>query len=277
MTTVPPMSPCVGDYDEGDVTCDGDGGEELPCGWRDRCAAFHRHLQVTGEDIEKYVKSGAEVVEGEQRFYAVPVDGEDVFTAFCDKLLKAEAKLNKKKKRSKKAKRRDIEQHDKRRDGPVDAAKKAAKKALKRRAHKRRGELMVMFDAFKTQLMEHIDGWEFATAGQVVAPGYLFVVDRLDSSGYLSVYCKAATGWNAPLIMLRFRSASLTFDARLPVDVPVLKKRMSKSTYKKLAPTSVVDGRFKSEALRIGKVELGLLAEAIAQLVDGGTIVLPAA
>ncbi len=283
MTGIPPISHCIGDYDVGDATCVGEAADELPCSWKERCEALQRHLKATGKDIEEYVAARAVPGDGEEVVVAEPVNGAKAFAKFCDRLIRIEekrkAKATKKalKKRKKKGTKRD-KLYDKRRDGPTTKAKAAAKRALRKRAHDRRQALMAMFDGFKSALAEQMPSLDFATAGQVVSPGQLFIVDRIETSGYMSVYCQSSQGWNAPLISLRFRTATLAFDAHLPVEVEILKERLSKATFRKLSPESVEkNGKFKSVMSKIGKMELALLAEAIVGLVDGGIIVLPEA
>lgn len=280
MNAVPPISHCIGDYDVGDTICDGDGGVDPPCSWRRRCIAFRRHLRTSGEDIEQYVSPKAVVTDGEEAIIAYPVDGPEEFAEFCDQLiedrLRSKAHTSKRRKKiHKKRKQTKDRQYDKRRDGPAAVTKQAAKKALRRRARERQRMLMAMFDGFKAELVSSLDGREFAVHGQVVAPGQLFVVDRINTSRYVSLYCQTAQGWNEPLVLLQFRTASLTFDVCLPVGVELLKEHLSKAAFKKLSPTPIEDGRFKSEVSKAGKVELALVAESIAYLVNGGIIVLP--
>jgi hypothetical protein len=280
--SIPPLSHCIGEYENGDSTCDGDSGAgELACGWKDRCAAFLRHLTKTGQQASRYVKYGAEENGGDaMRYYAEPKTSLEEFAQFCDGLIAKEKKRKptaKNEEPKKRKTRRDKAGYDKRRDGPSAGAKRAAKVALRRRAQERRQTLYGMFDRFKSLLVEELDGPEFAAAGMPVAHGFLYISDRSTTSNYISVYCKAKVGWDVPLIMLCFRTSQLHFWAELPVEPDMLSTAMSKKDFKRLKPEPTDDGRFRTEIKNVGKAELSLLAEVIAKLVDGGKIELPEA
>lgn len=276
--SIPPLSHCIGEYEKGDSTCDGEKGGELPCGWKDRCAAFLRHLTKTGQQASQYVKYGAEEGDEEMRYYAEPKTSVQEFAKLCDELIAKEKKKKttaKKTKLKKRKTRSDKAGYDKRRDGPSAGAKRAAKVALQRRAKERRQALYELFGWFKDWLLRELDGPEFAAAGMPVSRGYLYISDRTTTSNYLSVYCRSMSGWDVPLVMLSFRTSQLLFCAQLPVTPDVLATAMSKKDFKKLKPESVSDGRFKSRIENVGKAELALLAEVIAKLVEGGKIALP--
>jgi len=278
--SAPPLSHCIGEYENGDSTCDGGDGE-APCSWKERCAAFQLHLTKTGQQASRYVKYGAKKTDGDTHYYAEPKTSLEEFARFCDGLIgketKTQAPVVEEEEEKKRKTRSDKYGHDKRRDGPSARAKRAAAASLKRRAKERREALYKLFDGFKNQLVEELDGPEFAPAGLPVSHGFLYISDRTSSSNYLSVYCRTMNGWDAPLIMLTFRTSQLKFLAQLPVTPDVLATAMSKKDFKKLKPKDTDEGRFRSAIENVGKAELSLLAEVIAKLVNGGKIELPEA
>jgi len=275
------ISYCIGQYEAGDHQCDGNpaagsSGDKTPCGWRGRCVAFTRHIAKAGKTPADYVEWDSSVDEdGKECHYAIPKKGMAHFERFCDALIKAEMK--KQKQQLKKGKKRGRKPTvDKRRAGPTKKAKNAAKLALAKRREERRKRLAARMEKFLGQVEEKMNGaLGFSQPGQVLAPGQMYVVDRLQTSGYVAIYCKAARGLDLPLFSIRHKLASLSYDVSLPVEMKQLESCLSASTLKKLKFVEVKDGRFKSLSPKVGKEHLMLMAETIAELVIGGNILLP--
>jgi len=282
---------CIGQCAKADEQCVGnpsaeDEVERAPCGWLPRCEIFKAHLERTGKGVADYFEAGA---EGDE-YYAVAKAGNTKFVTFCDALIKAgkpgrkqgvkkTKKPKPKPKKKGKPKKRGRPTLDKRRKGPCAKAKKASREALQRRKQERMAKLTEMFEQFKADLVDELDdGRGFMPCTKPIPPGQLYVVDHANTSGYALIYCKTAKNKDVPVVLLRYKTASLVFNVQFPLEVEDVEGAMSAKTLKRFQPiVPLSDGRFKSLSTgKVGKQELSILAEVLADLVNEGKIALPA-
>ena len=257
---------CVGGWEKRDVTCNGNKKgktkrDRSPCAWKKRCKEFTKYLNTNKKKPSDFLIV-SEDEDGES--FAVPKKGLTEFKAFCDKLVD----------KGKKKKSVQTDKPDARKLGPSDSTKRAAAKALKVRAKDRRKALMGIFTEFKSTLSSSLKRVEFAVPGAVVMPGELYLINRIDTSGYISLYCKVLKGRDIPIVSFRVETASLTFDAKIPLTVEELEKSISKSSFRMLSPKQEVIGRFKTIAGHLSQEKMILLAEVIAKLISNGKIAL---
>ncbi len=264
------ISPCIGEYDGGDITCIGDSDSDneddsRPCSWRKKCKVFKQYMKDTNTEAVDYLEAGK---DEDGNYYANARDGYEAFRAFCDDLVE-KSKKKKKKRKIKKTKLK----VDNRLKGPTVAAKTAAALALAARSKERKAVLFKMFMEFRRSLTEHLEDIEFASPGKAVLPGQFFIINRSEASSYLSLYCKSSRGRDMPIACFMMKTHSLSFNVKIPVEVDSLEKELSKVTFDRLSPVLVKgSGRFKSIIKKAKKVELALIAESIANLVDSGNI-----
>lgn len=266
---------CVGNYELGDLTCDGDpdaknSEDRGPCGWRNRCSGLVCYMQETGKSVGAFVK----YVVMDDVEHATPIGQRAKFETLCDEQIKRygirEGRFSKDPVGDPPPK---VDGRKKLR--PTKRAIKAASKALTRRAQQRRGELWKLVEHFQTCLAQDLvrnkSPYQFSPPRHVVSHGRLYLVDRVESSAYVSLYVKNQAGRDVPLALLKFKTSNLTIDVELPVEAGSL----SKSTRKELGVMPLSDGRFKSISKGLGKYGLSLVSELIANLVKSGKVKLP--
>lgn len=112
--------------------------------------------------------------------------------------------------------------------------------------------------------------------------GDLFVVDRVESSRYVTVYGKATKKTKRRVVEVRrpvvcvvlaARTHSLQF--RTTLGSEELASCMSKSSRSKVGVEDFEEGRFASKTIPVGKEGASIVAEAIARAIRKGIIALP--
>lgn len=286
---------CITTYDKTDTVCNGDPhskseGDQTPCAWRDRCAALQRHLQDTGEPLAEHGRVVDVVnVDGEAANYFRANDW-DVLQAKLKDLVKKYGTL---------AEQAAAEAADQQEDHPAASeeagggspnrkgkmpdgrrslkpgrkARALARRTLMRAARERHKVLLEAFRKFRASLAEALPEYNWAGDHDAVAPGRLYVKDRLDTSGYASVYCKTASGRDIPLASCRFKPRDLQMEISLPIEPG----EATPAAVKKLDLKPLSDGRFKSKTKKLDGASLGLAVELIAKAVREEKINLPAA
>lgn len=287
---------CFSLYDVGDDVCDGDPRVEgdIPCGNRDKCAAFKRYAAATGDKVtehgrmvqivneagepDKYFRPndwdifnkqlsemvaeyGGAHAQAAEAMVDVIVDGTEDAEADDELTLAGNPKTNKGKPRKKRRRR------------PGRKARAMARRALMRAAKERRRMLIDELKLFRAALSEALPEYHWATEGGAVPPGRFYIKNRLITSGYASVYCKTAEGRDQPLALLRFKPRGLMME----VGLPVAPDEVSKSSAAKLALKPYNDGSFISLTKKLDRAGLGLAAEVIAAAVRSDKIHLPSA
>lgn len=287
---------CVSEYEIGDKQCDGDPDGETtddkaPCGWRDRCAALQCYLAESSREMSEFVElkaakdpyivtneeTGEEITRYDDSQYAYAIGPWKKFEEMCDKHVQRygikEGKPNTDPVGDPPAKKPQV---DKRRFlKPSKKAQRAAKKAISKSAKNRRGKLQILFQHFLRHLATELKGtgYRFVTSKQALGRRCLYVVDRLEKSGYMSVYCNNPTGRDAVVATAKFKPRGLVLDLSLTVGVD----DVSGAKKKGLGLVPIDDGLFKSLAPGLGTEGVALAAETIAALVRSGKIILPGA
>lgn len=285
--------------------------EDAPCAWRNDCSAFRCHMEGTGaafkdfgrlvevpglkgkvekvfrpHDVEEFAATIEALVEHHQ-----PVDGvitverpfgsiqaeevesdtaeEQQFAAeqAAEEGEQTEAQHQVKATRKSKGKLR-----PKKRRKPNRRARIMARRALIRAARERHAKLVMELKEFKQILTEKLGmGYNWASEASVIPPGRFYVKDRLDTSGYASVYCRTANGRDKALAMLRFKPRNLEVVIALPLTPEDVSKKAASSL--ELKPYN--DGCFTSISKKLDHAGIGLAAEVIAMAVKAGKIELP--
>lgn len=263
---------CFGTYDRKDDTCFGneESGEEQ-CPLKGDCGPFTRYLKNLGKEPREFFSYVAEIEDDEEVNYAVPVDGGERFWKFISKLPGSKHKY-----RKKKVVKKDTPSIKKRKNF---RRVKKIKRTMSARSLEKRGKLLGYFEEFKRVLLEELnDSRVIIKPGKAVIPGQLYVTDKLDTSGYVSLFCRTLVGNDVHIIRFVFKPATMTFDIQIPVEVYDIKDNLVKSTYNKLKELKEI----KNSSLRteIKSVKCGgvaLIAEIIARFILDDIIVLPSA
>lgn len=219
---------CLGQYERGDKSCDGPRGAP-PCSWRSRCVAFRAHLTDTDTEFEDHlelvkIKSKAVRYRTGWNMTAKSVSkGYDDFVRWTRQL--------------------------------------ATGYNVSNGTKPERGEVW-NGNPFATTLYYHITralATPLATGDGLILPGQAYLVDRLKSSGYATLYLSTRGRHDSPLIhirpLVRFRAVKLTLpfepedaaDWARPGDLSMLE----------LQPE--YDGLFHSRIERYNPASLGAL------------------
>jgi hypothetical protein len=261
---------CFGTCDEADPQCVGNPNgipeEQIPCAYLKQCSAFTRYLERTGKSVAEYIK-----IKGEK---AKPRHGFVAFEQFCKRLVKKELVL-----KQRKDKRKRDPNYDKRRDGPSSKAKRVSKVVKAKNAKDRKSKLIIRFDKFIKKLSSLLEDREFASTGQVVIPGQLYVFDRIDKSNYIGIRCKSITGRDIVIAVFKFKPWKMAFDIRFPFEEEELQELMPRNTFAKLRSKiqPFEEGKIKTVVKDAGKFERALLVEFIAMIVNKDVMDLPRA
>jgi hypothetical protein len=199
----------------------------------------------------------------------------DAFMALTDELVKNGSKPKQKAAKAPKEPKAPKQKIDRRKlNHPSRKAKAASKRKLRQMAKDKRAEMRVSFAQFVKIIAEGLPGYRWAGARDVIAPGRLFVVDRLKPSRYMSVYCKALTGRDVPLALFRSKPQRMLVE----VELPIKPEEYSKAVQKKLESVPVDDGgRFKSKMKGLDKEGIAIAADALLRVIEQGLIRLPLA
>lgn len=282
------VPPCVGYYEVADSNCDGDPqgaseNERRPCGWQARCAAFQRYLEDEGRLRDEFLDVVEEPVldsDGRPKLDGAgePVtretcrakSGDEAFSQFCEGLTrKDEPPL--------------IEQlaQDRRCKTRLEGSKPRKPRKVSRYpgVAERRKHLRVRFEKFLARLFEVLGPERKKRDRCAALIGQVYLSDSsAKATRYIAVYCRA-TGYDRPLVRVKFLAAYKAFDAWLPVGCTDLKRALG---VKGRAATGEVtpaprEGRFLSRVRRLDDDGLAAVACAIGVLIERGKIELPPA
>jgi hypothetical protein len=260
---------CVGEYEKGDVNCDGSpSGTDLQmrcCSWRDRCVAFRKHIRETGETYEQHIELVLdEKSPGGGEYSGYPLRGRKAFMDWCDSLVK---KYNIEEGTEKQT----ISPHKR---IPLKRARRVAIRRFRAKARARKNVLDSIFEHFKTHFIENLEIYKFTPPRGVVKPGRFYVIDRRKTSKYISIYFKQPGVLGIPIVLLRLKPRTMTYDIELPASVSDFTS-ICKDTLKIIRPRPVDNGRFKSICVGMGMEGAAIVAQTIAKLIKRGKIKLP--
>ena len=279
---------CLGTH-EVDPVCDGDpaatDNAARSCSWRERCMGFQHHLEDTGHDDERYI----EIVPITSRVMsdatgwkrtAKPIKRTyDEFSKFCTGLARLYHI---------RALRRSTAVEP---DPPKSKTRESRARATRGRSKQprsnavskdpeRRAEIRRLITHFCVQLRQetgrklNLD----RRGSSLVLPGVLYLVDRRNKSGYVSIYCRKKTrgeyGRDAAVAGMTPLYKTLTMNISVPVDIRDIQKALG-PTASMLNIEPVRDGAFKTIIRGLGKDQLEMLAGQLARLAEQGILKLP--
>lgn len=272
---------CIGHYEPGELICDGDprGGSDydrMPCVMRDRCAALGLHCSERKISVSTLVRTERiKDQDGKSRRYAFARSGDDSLQELLNKVIRrygitngrvtksGEVDKPKSKKSAPKTRRARARQV------PSGEARKLATQALKAKASEAMGKARKVIRWWCVQLSE-ITGRHVVADRREAEPGDLFLVDNLEKSKYISVYCALPGGRRSgvAVVIPQMRTGQLNFQvAAAPGD-------FSTEHRKRLRPQDE-DGRFRSKISHLDKEGAHIVAEAIHDLIQRGIIESP--
>lgn len=269
------VPPCITDHTKGDPSCDGDPTsvtelDRAACAWRLRCIALDRHCKVTGGSIDEHLKITEREVDGEATYSATPLKGYKSFRRFCENLVDSLGvrEDNAPPARKSTAKRAEASAES----GP----KKRGSYSAAADRHKRMADAV---DHFIKHLSGQFESWRVPTnPSAATIPGQFYVSDRM-KSGYVSVYCRTASGRDIPLACAVLKPRTETINVRVGVSGVKLLKAIGAPLNKRLKSSmkSVDVGRFKAEVAGLDRDMSVVVAKAIGKMAKCGDIELPGA
>jgi hypothetical protein len=285
------MPRCVGHYDVGDPICDGepDGATEndrMACVFRNRCAGFKKLCQTVDKEPKHLVSiRKVEDADGEGRKYAFAKVDDDTFGELCaiqvrrwgikDGRITRRTPLEDAPPRPKKAKApkkavRPI-------PPPTPDARRKATAAIKDKAAEAHAHAYTMA-AWFTKSMEEATGRKIHQSMTEASVGDLVLVDRVDKSKYIALYCKASDkGKKLAVASAYFRTRSKLVHIRVAADTVAFTEVIAAPNRAALGIKEIRnDGHFKSGTGNLDQEGVSLSVEGIARLVRKGIIELPA-
>ncbi len=288
---------CIRKYQKTDIQCDGRPGarsehERMPCVYRDRCVALQRVMKVRripARDLLKLRK--VEDVDGRRRVYAFATGDSEEFQTMLARAIDRYGVRNgrvtirhpqeepPRKKRT--IKNRSDESKAKSTKALVGARKEATRVLKQKAVHDLEAttELVEWFTIrlqkkTKRKIVERSDA----------KIGELFVVDRIESSRYVTVYCKTLkrdrrkkkmVDSRRPVVcvVLAVRTHSLNF--RFPVGPKELSAVIPKNDRDRVGLEPFSEGRFKSKTNPLDREGVSIVVDSIAVAIRRGIMKLP--
>jgi hypothetical protein len=257
---MPLISGCFGEYTTVDKVCNGDkesldAEDRQPCEWRARCKAFKKYMAESGRPLNAFLKKVEE--DGEPMYEAI--HGFPQFASFCDRLVE----------RYKKAKSQQVAV-DRRRYGPSPRTMQAAAASLTKRAKERRKLLADWITVFVDDFSNQLKNKRFATAGVAIPVGQFYLIDRLDSSDYMSICYRTETGHDSVLARVYRKTMKMNYDVWTSLTVEELSGVLNKRDFRRWQPEVKLTGKINSKIKDLSKADLSMLGESLARAVNRG-------
>ncbi len=106
-------------------------------------------------------------------------------------------------------------------------------------------------------------------------PGEIFIRDRRETSGYVSIYCKPPKGRPIALCLIQYRPKHKLMDFKWPV-APDEFNGIKKEAIKELDIQEHRDGAFMAISKGLSSARLAMATEVLLELIKQDTIELPA-
>lgn len=289
---------CIRKYDRGNVECDGrprarTERDRMPCVYRDRCVSLQRLIKIGSHKARDLLKlRKVRDPDGKRRVYAFAIQDGEEFQRWLMRGIDRYGIRNGRvtirhpeedKPRKPRVIRNRSEESKKKSADALVIARKHAAAALKEKAAGDLDATQKLLQFFVIRLQRSTKR-PFARGEKQAKIGQLFVVDRIDSSRYVTVYAKIlkvtkkrTVEIRRPVvsIVLAARSHSLHF--RTTLEPARLQKCMSKASRGKVGVEDFDEGRFKSKTFSVGREGASIVADAIAKAIERGIIKLPRA
>lgn len=291
---------CLRKYDRGNPECDGrprarTPEERMPCVYRDRCVALQRLVRIKGYKARDLLKlRKVRDADGKRRVYAFSVGESEAFQSWLVRAIDrygirngritirhpeedAPRKPRKIRNRTEESKQRSVK--------ALVKARQYATRALRQKARDDLEATRQLLQWFVSRL-QRATRRNLADDQASAEVGQMFLVDRFESSRYVTLYAKvikrAPNGTRKRItrrpiacIVLAVRTHSLQF--RFPFDRDTLESLLPAQALKKIVPAEFSEGRFRSRTCQVGKEGASLAAEVIAHATNKGIIRLPKA
>lgn len=297
---MPTVPACVGTYEAGHTTCDGDPHgateeERVACAWRNRCVGLSLHCIESGARPEEVV--GAVSYETLVALCEARVETAGIVAGRPEN-ARDQATPTRETPASASPDEPASRAFEGVRDRPVKPAKakpaKPAKPAKRKswrvwRAPVSKGTrpirspkgplpdaVLALSTQFENALRDYFPGRRFSAGKRVlVKPGTFYTVDRIRGSHYVSWYCVAPRGRDIALACVKFKPRLGCVEIELPIDGDELRAFVGATVFARLNVKPFSNGQFRCVATRLDSVGVTHVAETIKQLAEADIISLP--
>jgi len=275
------MPPCVGQYERGDETCDGepeheDPDQSEPCLWRNHCAAFQIYLRESKKTTDDLVEIQLCEVDGVEDHYAIAKQDATEFMKELDKVIRrwgirgGLSKRDPSKVTPRKHMIRSAKGRRKNKRLPRDCSQSAATEALVALSIRNRLDCYKIFEHFRAALLEQIP-YKYPKGSQALLPGRLYTSDRRKKSKYMSIYVRTSSGRDQPLALVLFKPRTGLVDVLTPLRATEW-KGVSQAELKQLHLAPHVDGFFTSRASDHDKDGARFVAQVYGRMIREGRL-----
>lgn len=285
------MPRCLGAFEPDDPNCDGSvvgktEEDRMPCAYRDRCVGFQKLLAQTGRPQEFFVRL-VELPSGPKRRlkqYKV-ANKPDLQDQLSEQIHRWGIRNGRATKKAPPP--RAVVKRRPPRIAPAAIEAARARKLTKKEKHKAARGRAIQATADQSKATELIQwfmkrlseetGRKVAEIEATARPGELFIVDRLEKSNYIAVYCRLPQRKQTAIASAYRRAALGALEIRVACSFPVYEELLAESDRAKLAPTDYTgkDGAFKVRIRGVDKERASIVAENIAKAIRRKVLLLP--
>lgn len=255
---IPPTPPCVGTHEPGNTSCDGDPkgstvAEVSPCAWRDRCVGLQLYCAETGTTpdavVQRYDRNGLIQLANKAVAKHGVKDGRPEGAPEPEPTAEPDAASPRR-------------------------VRVAVRRRTKAKAPPLPQECVELYEHLLTQVRTQFPGLRWSEGKKVVVtPGTIYTRDHIDASRYITLYVKAARGWDRPLVSVHFKPLLRLLDVEIPLPLETLQRAVKPSILRKLDPRPLKHGgQFKCTCRHLDKGGVGYLIEALRKLDESGKI-----
>lgn len=289
---------CLRKYAKGEVECDGrprarSEHDRMPCVYRDRCVALQRVMKVQRTPARELLKLRKVVdVDNQRRVYAFATGDGQEFQTMLNRAIdrygirNGRVTIRHPQEEPPRKKRTIKNRSDESKAKSTKALKKARKEASRVLKQKAADDLEATTELVKWFLsrLQRKTRRKVSEDREAAVLGELFVVDRIESSRYVTVYCKSQkrdkkrkkmVESRKPVVsvVLAARTHSLNF--RFPVDVDDFNEAIAEGDRDRVGLEEFDEGRFKAKSNPLDREGISIVADSIAVAIRKGIMKLP--
>jgi hypothetical protein len=285
------MPRCLGSFEPDDSQCDGSvvgktEEDRTPCAYRDRCVGFQKLLADSGRPQEFFVRLVELRPSPKAKLRQYKLANSEGFQDQLSEQIHRWGIRNGRVTRKAPPPRAVAKKYPRR--IPPAALETARQRKLtkqqKRAAHRGRtvqassdqSKTTELIQWFMKRLSEET-GRKVADVDAAARPGQLFIVDRLEKSNYIAVYCRLPQRKQQAIASAYRRAALGSLEIRVACSFPVYEELLAAADAAKLAPTDYTgkDGAFKVRIRGVDKERASIVAESIAKAIRRKVLALP--
>ena len=267
------MPRCLGLYEASNDQCDGDrdgatDAERMPCVYRDRCAGFAKLKETSGRQPEWFVRP----VKIDGREYLV-ANRPDEFPGELNEVIASFGIRNGRVTQRKPKKLRPRANFKREASGvrrkPLKAVQRLGNKARLRSLKEGRRVSTSLAQWCMKQLSRR-SGHRVAEVEEVARPGDLYLIDRIETSGYVSVYLKLPARKRVAICCLKFKPTTRKLEVRVSLEADSFGAFVAAPDWAKLDPKPVADGAFVLRMRNVDRERATIISASLGRALKHG-------